>query len=66
LILDFIERADGNGPSFDPYPISLRGVNWIKFLSLYGIGDGRNEVFDGGRTIETETFEKYPHFVIPA
>lgn len=30
LILDFIERADGNGGSFDPYPISLRGVNWIK------------------------------------
>jgi len=66
LILDFIERADGNGPSFDPYPISLRGVNWIKFLSLHGIGDGRNEAPDGGRTIETETFEKYPHFVIPA
>jgi len=53
LILNFIERADGNGPSFDPYPISLRGVNWIKFLSLHGIGDGRNEAPESGRTVST-------------
>ena len=53
LILDFIERADGNGPSFDPYPISLRGMNWIKFLSLRAIGDGRNKAPDGGRTVST-------------
>jgi hypothetical protein len=53
VILDFIERADGSGGGFDAYPISMRGVNWIKFLTLHGIGDGRNDAIDGGHSGST-------------
>lgn len=30
----FIEDIDGNKIGLDPYPTALRGVNWIKFISL--------------------------------
>lgn len=31
----FIASAPDNGIADDPYPISLRGINWIKFVSLH-------------------------------
>ena len=31
----FIEEMPANGIATDPYPISLRGMNWIKFVSLH-------------------------------
>lgn len=30
----FIEDIDDNMIGLDPYPIALRGINWIKFISL--------------------------------
>lgn len=34
-IESFINSAKCNSIANDPYPISLRGINWIKFVSLY-------------------------------
>ena len=31
----FIEEIDGNRVGLDPYPIALRCINWIKFISRY-------------------------------
>lgn len=31
----FIEAMPANKVANDPYPISLRGINWIKFVSLH-------------------------------
>ncbi len=36
LILSFISFKDKEG-FLEPYPISLRGIEWIKFFSRYGI-----------------------------
>ena len=43
LIEDYIENNDTLKEGLDPYPISLRTINWIKFLSRQGIqGNARN------------------------
>ncbi len=39
LIRDFIQQSDCNREGMEPYPISLRVVNWIKFLSHHQIQD---------------------------
>lgn len=39
LIYDFIEQADGLKDALEPFPISLRGINWIKFVSFHKIYD---------------------------
>lgn len=39
LIRGFINKIGNNREGLEPYPISLRGINWIKFLSQYNIGD---------------------------
>lgn len=39
LIYDFIEQADEIKDGLEPFPISLRGINWIKFISKYKIED---------------------------
>jgi len=39
LIYDFIEQSDNIKDGFMPFPISLRGTNWIKFLSKHKIND---------------------------
>ena len=31
----FIDELSQNRIGLDPYPIALRGINWIKFISLY-------------------------------
>lgn len=31
----FVDEIDVNRNGMDPYPIALRGINWIKFLSKY-------------------------------
>lgn len=43
LILDFIKQMSTNINGLEPYPISLRGINWIKFLAKYQI---RNQKID--------------------
>ena len=39
LIYDFIEKTDSIKDGLEPFPISLRGINWIKFLTLHKIRD---------------------------
>ena len=34
---DFIENIENIKDGLEPYPISLRGINWIKFLTKYKI-----------------------------
>ena len=41
LIHHFIDNADIYSPSYDPYPVSLRGINWIKFLVKNNIQDSK-------------------------
>ena len=35
LIRDFILKLNNNSTALEPYPIALRGINWIKFISKY-------------------------------
>ncbi len=37
LIKDFIKNENDLKDGLEPYPISLRGMNWIKFISLHKI-----------------------------
>ncbi len=39
IIDEFIDNIDKNSEGMEPFPISLRGINWIKFLSIYDIKD---------------------------
>ncbi|WP_319525404.1 alginate lyase family protein [uncultured Desulfosarcina sp.] len=39
LIYDFIRQSGRNREGMEPYPLSLRVVNWIKFLSRHQIQD---------------------------
>lgn len=35
-IEDFISNLNNNSTALEPYPIALRGINWVKFLSKCG------------------------------
>ena len=37
LIDDYIDNIESIGDGMEPFPISLRGINWIKYLSYYSI-----------------------------
>lgn len=39
LINDFISKSPTHISGYDPYPTSLRIINWVKFLSRYEIHD---------------------------
>ena len=39
LIYDFIEHIESIKDGLEPFPISLRGLSWIKFLTKYQIKD---------------------------
>jgi hypothetical protein len=41
LIRDFIRQIKNNREGLEPYPVSLRGMNWIKFLSRNNIKDNK-------------------------
>lgn len=41
LIKSFNNQIEGIESGMEPYPISLRGMNWIKFLSMHEISDKR-------------------------
>lgn len=41
LIYDFIENISSVKDGLEPFPISLRGINWIKFLTKFNIQDKR-------------------------
>lgn len=41
LIDSFINSLRINKTAIDPYPIALRGINWIKFLTKHSISDKR-------------------------
>ena len=40
LIRDFISKNETHKDGYEPYPVSLRIINWVKFLSRYGIHEG--------------------------
>jgi len=37
LIEDFIDHIDGIKDGLEPFPISLRGINWIKYFSFHNV-----------------------------
>jgi len=39
LIKDYISELKSDTTALDPYPIALRGINWIKFISLHYNGN---------------------------
>ncbi len=39
FIGEFIKNINNIKDGMEPYPISLRGINWIKFLNRFGISD---------------------------
>lgn len=39
LIYDFVENISNVKDGLEPFPVSLRGMNWIKFLTKYQIKD---------------------------
>jgi len=39
LIYDFIDNIENIKDGLEPFPISLRGINWIKFLTTHEIKD---------------------------
>jgi hypothetical protein len=39
LIHNFIENTSGESTGLEPYPISLRGINWVKFLTIHDVRD---------------------------
>jgi len=41
LIEEFIDNIEMVDAGMDPYPISLRGINWIKFLSIHNINNSK-------------------------
>jgi hypothetical protein len=41
LIYAFINQIEDNRQGLEPYPLSLRGMNWIKFLSQHTIEDAK-------------------------
>jgi hypothetical protein len=43
LVHDFVSNIDEIKDGMEPFPISLRGINWIKFLSKYNI---KNDLID--------------------
>lgn len=45
LIHDYIKNKDSVKDGLEPYPISLRGINWIKFLSIHKIIDPEIDSF---------------------
>lgn len=41
LIYDFVDQAPAIRDGLEPFPISLRGMNWVKFLNLHSITEER-------------------------
>ncbi|HHH37104.1 MAG TPA: prenyltransferase, partial [Epsilonproteobacteria bacterium] len=39
LIRDFIARIAKSRDGMEPFPIALRGINWIKFLNMHAVHD---------------------------
>ena len=50
LILKFIDKLPTLSVANDPYPISLRGINWVKFLSKHSISK---------KSIDTSLYSQY-------
>ncbi len=54
LILNYINESDSIQDGYEPYPISLRCINWIKFLSRYEVEDN---------TINNSIFSQYQYLL---
>jgi hypothetical protein len=58
LIMDFVLDMPRIKEGLMPFPISLRGINWIKFLSQHEIGDQKiNEALRAQYAILEESLE---------
>lgn len=44
LLRSFLAGMESNRVGMEPYPTSLRGINWIKFLTRWGIRDEAADV----------------------
>ncbi|WKK76262.2 alginate lyase family protein [Marivirga salinae] len=45
LINDYISKTETLKDGLEPYPISLRNINWIKFIVLHNIKDNKIDSF---------------------
>jgi hypothetical protein len=50
LIHNFIENIFEESTGLEPYPLSLRGINWVKFLTFHNVQD---------QTIDNSLFIQY-------
>ena len=41
LVNDFADNISERKTGMEPYPVSLRAMNWIKFFAVNGVSDGR-------------------------
>lgn len=39
LMIDYVNNMQYIDDGLDPFPISIRGINWIKYLSIYGVNN---------------------------
>lgn len=60
---DFINNSNNKFLSYDPYPISLRGINWIKFLSIHKI---QNQTINSSLYHQYIILRKRPEFHLQA
>ena len=63
LIRDFISKKQTHKDGYDPYPTSLRIINWVKFLSKYEIHD---EIINRQLYADCIRLTKYPEYHILA
>ncbi len=59
LIYDFIENFESNNDAKEPFPTSLRIINWVKFLARYQINDSK---INQSLFLQTKLLEKNLEF----
>lgn len=59
LIKEFISDIENIKDGLEPFPISLRGINWIKFISKHKIEDRE---IDASLRAQYEILKKHPEY----
>lgn len=58
LIADYVNQCSSLQDGLEPYPISLRGINWIKFLSTHNLRESSiNEILNNHYRILFDNIE---------
>lgn len=57
LIENFIQHLHHNPTALEPYPIALRGINWVKFLSSTVIARSRSEAETKKQTVTIQQID---------